>query len=56
MKHLSHVVWCIMNRNDGNALKYYRENSFEDLQTIHHELGHIQYQQNYKHLPQVIMS
>ncbi len=28
-----------------------RDNSFEDLNTIHHELGHIQYDQHYKHLP-----
>ena len=28
-----------------------REANFEDLNTIHHELGHIQYQQQYKHLP-----
>ena len=27
--------------------------SFQDLNTIHHELGHIQYQQQYKTLPQV---
>ena len=26
---------------------------FQDLNTIHHELGHIQYQQQYKTLPQV---
>ena len=25
--------------------------SFEDLSTIHHELGHIQYMQQYKDLP-----
>ena len=30
-----------------------RDYSFEDLNTIHHELGHIQYQQQYSYLPQV---
>ncbi len=28
-----------------------RPNNFEDLNTIHHELGHIQYDQHYKDLP-----
>ena len=27
--------------------------SFNDLNTIHHELGHTQYQQQYSHLPYV---
>ena len=31
----------------------FRSNNFQDLQTVHHELGHIQYQQAYKHQPQV---
>ena len=30
-----------------------RDYNFEDLNTIHHELGHIQYQQQYSDLPQV---
>ena len=30
-----------------------RDYSFEDLNTIHHELGHIQYQQQYSDLPMV---
>ena len=28
-----------------------RDYNFEDLNTIHHELGHIQYQHQYSHLP-----
>ena len=30
-----------------------RDFNFEDLNTIHHELGHIQYDQQYKELPVV---
>ena len=33
-----------------------RDFVYEDLTTIFHELGHIQYDQNYKHLPQVKLS
>ena len=30
-----------------------RNYNFEDLMTIYHELGHIQYYQQYSHQPQV---
>ena len=30
-----------------------RDFSFEDFNTIHHELGHIQYYQQYRHQPVV---
>jgi len=47
------TAWDFYDAKDFRIRMCTRENSFEDLQTIHHELGHIQYQQNYKHLPQV---
>jgi hypothetical protein len=47
------TAWDFYDGEDFRIRMCTRENSFEDLQTIHHELGHIQYQQNYKHQPQV---
>ena len=38
---------------DIDSLHYNPFHRFQDLNTIHHELGHIQYQQQYKTLPQV---
>jgi len=47
------TAWDFYDAKDFRIRMCTRANNFEDLQTIHHELGHIQYQQNYKHLPQV---
>ena len=47
----SGLVRSVTKQANGEFVS--RNASFEDLQTIHHELGHIQYQQQYKHLPQV---
>jgi len=47
------TAWDFYDGEDLRIKMCTRDNSFQDLQTIHHELGHIQYYQNYKHLPQV---
>jgi len=47
------TAWDFYDAKDFRIRMCTRDFSFEDLQTIHHELGHIQYQQKYMHQPQV---
>jgi Zn-dependent M32 family carboxypeptidase len=45
------TAWDFHDKRDFRIKMCARDYSFEDLNTIHHELGHIQYQQQYKELP-----
>jgi len=47
------TAWDFYDGEDFRIRMCTQEFSFQDLNTIHHELGHIQYQQQYKTLPQV---
>jgi len=47
------TAWDFYDAKDYRIRMCTRDFSFEDLNTIHHELGHIQYQQQYSYLPQV---
>jgi len=47
------TAWDFYDGNDFRIRMCTEEFKFQDLNTIHHELGHIQYQQQYKTLPQV---
>jgi len=47
------TAWDFYDAKDFRIKMCTRDYNFEDLNTIHHELGHIQYQQQYKTLPQV---
>jgi len=47
------TAWDFYDGQDFRIKMCTRANNFQDLQTVHHELGHIQYQQAYKHQPQV---
>jgi len=49
------TAWDFYDRKDYRIRMCTKDFSFEDLNTIHHELGHIQYFQQYKHLPAVYM-
>ena len=45
------TAWDFYDGEDFRIRMCARPNNFEDLNTIHHELGHIQYYQQYKQLP-----
>jgi len=47
------TAWDFYDAKDYRIRMCTRDFNFEDLNTIHHELGHIQYDQHYKTLPQV---
>jgi len=47
------TAWDFFDAKDFRIKMCARDFFFNDLQTIHHELGHIQYFQAYKHQPQV---
>jgi len=47
------TAWDFYDTKDYRIRMCAKDFSFEDLNTIHHELGHIQYDQQYKHLPMV---
>ncbi len=45
------TAWDFSDGKDFRIRMCTSDNNFDDLNTIHHELGHIQYYQHYKHLP-----
>ena len=47
------TAWDFYDARDYRIRMCTRDFVYEDLTTIFHELGHIQYDQQYKHLPQV---
>jgi len=47
------TAWDFYDAKDYRIRMCAKDYNFEDLNTIHHELGHIQYDQHYKTLPQV---
>ena len=47
------TAWDFYDAKDYRIRMCTRDYNFEDLNTIHHELGHIQYDQHYKTQPQV---
>jgi hypothetical protein len=47
------TAWDFSDGQDFRIRMCARDGSFEDLNTIHHELGHIQYYQQYKDQPSV---
>merc|ERR1711936_215646 len=47
------TAWDFYDAKDYRIRMCTRDFNFEDLNTIHHELGHIQYDQHYKTQPQV---
>ena len=49
------TAWDFYDRKDYRIRMCTNDFNFEDLNTIHHELGHIQYFQQYSHLPAVYM-
>ncbi|GIQ98698.1 hypothetical protein CM15mP5_1330 [bacterium] len=47
------TAWDFYDAKDYRIRIVHKNFNFGDLNTIHHELGHIQYDQHYKTLPQV---